>query len=151
MSAPMPSVPKAHRVGEPAGVGVPDAVVEVGRRVVQDRALEVVIGGEMDTVCQQPVGPGQMAQPDRSLDVFGAFADMDVDSDPEIGGETGGRLQRFVGAGEGGVEPDQSLSTALDEPLVLCQPSPGAVGPMPIGDPIRGNHPDTDLARTRRR
>ena len=57
---------------------------------------------------QQPVVAGQAGEPARRVDVADALADVDVDADPEVCGQVGRGTQRRVGAGEGGVDPDQA-------------------------------------------
>ena len=88
------------RVGETPGVGVSDAVAEVGSRIVKDRALQVMVGGEMDTMRQEPVRPGEMAQPQRRFYVFRTFTDVDMHPDSEIGGKARCRLEGFIRTGE---------------------------------------------------
>ena len=80
------------RVREAGRVGVPDRVVQVGPRVVEDRAGQLVVGGQVDAVAQQPVIPGEARQPPRRVDVADALADVDMDADPEVAGQAGGRV-----------------------------------------------------------
>ena len=115
------------RVREAGRVGVADRVVEVGHRVVEDRAAQVVVGRQVDAVRQQPVVAGQARQAARRVGVADPLADVDVDADAEVGGQPGRGRERFVRAGEGRVDPDQAPAAGPDEPLVLGQAASGAV------------------------
>ena len=136
---------EGHRVREPGRVRVPDGVVQVRHRVVEDRPPQGVIGRQVDAVGQQPVVPGEAGEPARRVDVADALADVDVDADPQVLGQAGGRAQGFVRAGEGGVDPHQAPTAGPDEALVLGEAAPGAVGPVAIGDPVGEQRPDPDL------
>ena len=94
------------RIGESDGVRVPDGVVHVRARVVDDRAAQPVVVGQVHAVDQQPVVAGEVAEPVGRPDVVRALRDVDVDADPVRLGEFGGVDEMGVGAGERGVDAD---------------------------------------------
>ena len=95
-------------------------------------------------MAEQPVVPGEAFEACRSVDVADTLADVNMDSDAEVLGESGRSLKRFVTAGEGGVDTDQRLAALLDEALVLFESAAGALGPVAIRDAVstQDTHPD---------
>ena len=124
------------RVREARRVGVADRIVQVRHRVVEDRAPQVVVGRQVDAVREQPVVAREARQAARRVDVADPLADVDVDADAEVVGQAGGRVQRVVGAGERGVDADQAAAAGPEEPLVLGEAAPGAVGAVAVGDAV---------------
>ena len=70
---------------------------------------------------------------------------MDVDADPQVGGEPGGRRQRVVGARERGVHADHAAAAGAQEALVLGEAAAGAVGAVAVGDAVGAHDADADL------
>ena len=99
----------------------------------------------MHAVAEQPVVAGEALEALWSVGVADAFAYVYVDADTEVLGQPGGRFERLVTAGEGGVHGHHSGPARLDEVLVLGEAAAGTIGAVPIRDPIAGEHPDADL------
>ena len=143
MSAPIPSVPSTTVLARSRRPGVADTVVHVRPRVVGDRAGQRAI--EQHAMHDQPVVCCQHLEPGRGGVVLGTLGDVDVHADPEVGGEPRGRLQRVVGAREGGVDADQPAPAGAQEPGVLLEPTPSAVRSVAVGDSIGAHHSHPDL------
>ncbi len=60
---------QGHPVREAGRVRVPDRVVQVRHRVVEDRPAQGVVGRQVDAVGQEPVVTGQAGEPPRRIDI----------------------------------------------------------------------------------
>ena len=139
-----------HDVVRPARrSAVADRIVHVAARVVGDRARQRTV--EPDAMHDQPVVPGQRFESLAGGGVRRSLGDVDVHADAEVGRQAGGRRQRVVGARERGVHADHPASTGANEALVLGEPTPGAVGAVPVGDAVRARRPARRPRRTPRR
>ena len=96
---------------------------------MEDGSPEWVVVGQLDAVGEQPVVGGERRQARYGPGILGTLGDVDVHSDPVLGGQLGGGVQGVVGAGEGGVDTDHAPSTIGQEPPVLLQAAPGALVP----------------------
>ncbi len=142
----MPSVPRATGFAKRAGTRVPHGVVHVRARVVNDRARQSVIVGEVHAVHDEPVLAAQVAEAVGRVAVVGPLGDVDVHSDAVLGGELGGGRQRVVGARERGMDTNHPPPAGGEVAVVLVEAAPGAVGPMAVGDAVRRAHPHADFS-----
>ncbi len=134
-----------HRVAEAHRVGVTHRVVHVGPGIVEDGSRQLVVGGQMDAVGQQPSLLGEARQPLRGIDVLGSLGDVDVDTHSQIVGQPGGSRQRLLRAGERGVNADQAPTSLLQKSLVLGQAPLGALWAVAVGDPVGTQRPNAHL------
>ena len=96
-------------VGASGRPSVADGVVHVAARVVGDRPRQDTV--EQHTVDEQPLLGGQHLQPGAGSDVGGTLGDVDVHAGAQIGGQSGGCLERLVAARERGVDTDEAAPT----------------------------------------
>ena len=115
---------------------------------MHDRAGETMGIGKMHTMYEQPVVGGETGQACWCVDVVASLGDVDVHADTEIVGQTGGGLERGVGAGECRVHADMPSSPGAQEALVLGEPGTSAIDTMPISDAVGAVDAHADL-RTR--
>ena len=79
--------------------------------------------------------------PSAGVAVDGPLGHVQVDAHAELGGQLGGGLDGGVPAREGGVHAHHAPTAFAQEPLVLGQPPPGAVGTVAIGHAVGAHHP----------
>ena len=130
-------------VGSARRAGIADCVVHVAARVVGDRPGEVAV--EPDAVDEQPVVGREPGEPLPRGGVLRTLGHVDVHAAAEITRQPGGRMERLVGAGEGGVHADHSAATGAQEPLVLGEPAAGAIGAVAISHAVGAHHAHADL------
>ena len=94
--------------------------------------MQMMVRGEMDAMAEQPIIVGQPGQAGRRVLVSDPFCDVDVHTNAEFPRQMGGIAQRFVGAGESGVDADQTLAAFFDESFVFPRTKGAKELPSPI-------------------
>ena len=113
---------------------------------MKNRALQLMVCRQMNTMSKQPVVTGQTTEFLRCLDVVNPLGNMDVDTNSQILCKTGRGLQGLLGASKGRMDANEPKTTGLDEAFILGQPATGAVGTVPIRDSVSRENPDPTSA-----
>ena len=139
----MPSVPRTVRFGRFRGSGVADRVVHVRERVVCDRARQIAI--EVHSVNEYPIVTRTRFESLAGVDIFGAFGDVDVDTDVECFREPTNGVEGGVGQRKASVRADVAAAAASEVALVLGESRLGLVEPVPVGDLVASREADADF------